>query len=334
MPSPLRAVPVTAWPAGLPQRTQAERKTLARTGLRLPRRLSFEAWLALGRQLSIVADSSAWCLGDWLIYGENVYPGRYRYAIERTSLDYKTLRNYAWVARRFPVSRRRDMLSFGHHAEVAGLPQPEQDYWLRKAEEFGWSRNQTRREVRASLMERKCAADGGTVPSAERAGDDTSVTRQAPSILLEFTADQFEACREAASQQGCSVQEWAVLTLCRAARHHRCRTLSECPGTHVLTRVLTRRLLVVPRRGGLPAIAPRRFPGRPVVRPFALGHQLLPSGAIGLAQAERDQVLALLRPPDDAGARPPDGQAPGRRDERELLVLVAQRPALGLPVHG
>jgi hypothetical protein len=41
--------------------------------------------------------------------------------------------NYAWVARRFAMSRRRDTLSFGHHAEVAALPEPEQDFWLREA---------------------------------------------------------------------------------------------------------------------------------------------------------------------------------------------------------
>ena len=43
-------------------------------------------------------------------------------------LDYQTLRNYAWVARRFAMSRRRDTLSFGHHAEVPALPEPEQGY--------------------------------------------------------------------------------------------------------------------------------------------------------------------------------------------------------------
>ena len=50
-------------------------------------------------------------------------------------LDYQTLRNYAWVARRFPAGRRRAGVSFAHHAEVARLPEPEQDYWLRRAED-------------------------------------------------------------------------------------------------------------------------------------------------------------------------------------------------------
>ncbi len=94
----------------------------------LPRPLPFEAWLAVGTQLAAVAASSAWCLGDWLAYGQAAYAGRYQEAIEQTGLEYQTLRNYAWVAGRFELSRRRDTLSFGHHAEVAALPEPEQDY--------------------------------------------------------------------------------------------------------------------------------------------------------------------------------------------------------------
>jgi hypothetical protein len=52
------------------------------------------------------------------------------------------------------LSRRRDKLSFGHHAEVAALSDPEQNYWLRKAEEESWSRNRLRREVRESYRQR------------------------------------------------------------------------------------------------------------------------------------------------------------------------------------
>jgi len=74
-------------------------------GLRLPRNLSYEKWLAIGQGLAALNSSSSWCLGDWLIHGESAYTGRYRSAIDQTSLDYQTLRNYAWVARRFAPSR-------------------------------------------------------------------------------------------------------------------------------------------------------------------------------------------------------------------------------------
>jgi hypothetical protein len=96
-------------------------------GLQLPRQISFDKWVGMGRQLSGICSSSAWCLGDWLVYGEAAFNGRYRDAIEMTSLHYQTLRNYAWVARGFSLSRRRDTLSFGRHTEVAALPESEQD---------------------------------------------------------------------------------------------------------------------------------------------------------------------------------------------------------------
>src|SRR6266496_2626132 len=149
--------------AGPQPRPGLERFVAPRIGLDLPGRLGFGMWLRIGRQLEAVASSSAWCLGDWLSYGRAAYAGRYRDAVEQTSLDYQTLRNYAWVAGRFPLSRRRDTLSFGHHAEVAALPEPEQDFWLRKAGDLGWSRNHLRREVRASLRERQ--ADPPLVPA-------------------------------------------------------------------------------------------------------------------------------------------------------------------------
>jgi hypothetical protein len=136
--------PLRALPTASPSNAGPADVVVPSVGLRLPRQLPFESWLRIGSHLSAVANSSAWCLGDWLIYGEAAYEGRYRKAIEQTSLDYQTLRNYAWVARSFPMARRRDALSFGHHAEIAALPEAEQDYWLRKAEELSWSRNKLR----------------------------------------------------------------------------------------------------------------------------------------------------------------------------------------------
>src|SRR4051794_37559204 len=94
--------------------TGAGRKQLAPNHKAMTRRtsLSFSAplamgdWLAIGEELFIINDASAWWLGDWLVYGQNRYPDRYKRAIDGTALHYKTLRNYAWVARKFDVSRR------------------------------------------------------------------------------------------------------------------------------------------------------------------------------------------------------------------------------------
>jgi hypothetical protein len=118
-------------------------------GFRARAGLTFNEWLAAGRQISRISTASAWWVGDWLVYGERAYGSRYRAALELTPYDYKTLRNYAWVARRFEVSRRRDALSFQHHAEVAAMQEPEQDLWLNRAEKQHWSRNELRRQLAA-----------------------------------------------------------------------------------------------------------------------------------------------------------------------------------------
>jgi hypothetical protein len=219
---PMSTAPLPMAPTA---RLELDNVLLPRNGLQLPRQLPFDAWLEVGRRLSAVASSSAWCLGDWLIYGEVSFTGRYRDAIERTALDYQTLRNYAWVARKIPFSRRREKLSFGHHAEVAALPEPEQEYWLRKAQELQWSRNQIRHEVRQSLRERKeCAetqpadgpqptADAQQVPSSQPAAAPSEIT-----IRMTVTSSQLEAFRQAANQDGCTIEDWALLILEQAAQ--------------------------------------------------------------------------------------------------------------------
>lgn len=201
---------------------------LPKEGLQLPRQLSFERWLSIGQWLSDLYNSSAWYLGDWLIYGEMAYTGRYREAIERTSLDYQTLRNYAWVARRFPLSRRRAGLSFGHHAEVAALSEPEQGFWLRKAEHHGWSRNRLRREVRSSLKEREPEHDSAPmqVPRQEidRDSFDSATAATAvdagPEVTLEIpvSSQQMESCQAAADMAGLDLEAWAALALGTAAQ--------------------------------------------------------------------------------------------------------------------
>ena len=59
----------------------AQQTAHTRVGLRLPARLSFERWQALGRQIGSVATASSWWLGDWVLFGEDHYGRRYRTAI-------------------------------------------------------------------------------------------------------------------------------------------------------------------------------------------------------------------------------------------------------------
>ncbi|MBO3741473.1 LmbU family transcriptional regulator [Actinoplanes flavus] len=182
---------------------------VTRRGLVLPHQMPFDRWLGVGGYLCDVYSSSAWCLGDWLVYGETAYRGRYQDAVKLTQLDYQTLRNHAWVARRFPMSRRREGLSFTHHAEVAALSEPEQEFWLRKAEEYAWSAKRLRREVKDSLLERTDDGHGG------RAG---GAGRGAVAVLnMSIPVERLESFQQAASRLGLPLETWAERALASAA---------------------------------------------------------------------------------------------------------------------
>lgn len=169
-------------------------------GLRLRDGMSIDAWLAVGRRLSRIGQASPWCLGDWLLYGLRSYGQRYKAAREATRLDYQTLRNYAWVARRFEPSRRRDNLSFQHHAEVAALPEPGQDLWLQRAERLGWSRNELRRHLTADRR------------SIQAVGD-----THALSLRIQVTSDRERRWRAAAAGAGRTLADWLAVTADAAA---------------------------------------------------------------------------------------------------------------------
>ncbi|MEV8631145.1 LmbU family transcriptional regulator [Streptosporangium sp. NPDC051023] len=168
-------------------------------GLHIPTELPYTLWEKAGFRISAVANSSTWCLGDWLVYGQSRYTDRYRKAIDAIGLDYQTLRNYAWVSRRVELSRRRDGLSFQHHAEVAALPPEEQDYWLDQAQQNKWPRNQLRQNLAASRREKS---------------DDR---REQVSLELKLTADRIARYQEVAGHSKISLESWIVEQLDTAA---------------------------------------------------------------------------------------------------------------------
>lgn len=141
-------------------------------------------------------------------------------------LDYQTLRNYAWVARGFASSRRRDTLSFGHHAEVAALPEPEQDYWLRQAEEHHWPVKQLRHQVHNSLSERSRSQHNPSAQTEDRR--DWVILR----LQLRLTADQLQTCQAAANNASLSLETWTILAVEHAARHELTATGMQQPPQH------------------------------------------------------------------------------------------------------
>jgi hypothetical protein len=181
-----------------------------RTSLRLPEDMAIDTWRSVGEEIFAVSESSVWWLGDWLVFGERKYPDRYKRAMRQTSLDYQTLRNYAWAARRFPPDRRRAALSLQHHIEVAALPPADQDHWLGFAERLRWSRDVLRRQMRASA-----APDADAGPGAP--------------LRLTFRPDQVSRWSAAATGTGVDLAEWITTVLDAAARDAPFRTTPTIP---------------------------------------------------------------------------------------------------------
>ena len=96
--------------------------------------LTREEWETYGSRLGTVTRSSSWWLGDWVRFGQRHYNDhKIEFASHITGYDEQTLRNFAYVAGRCEFSRRRENLSWSHHAEIAALEPDEQDRWLEEA---------------------------------------------------------------------------------------------------------------------------------------------------------------------------------------------------------
>ncbi|MGW7264873.1 LmbU family transcriptional regulator [Streptomyces sp. NPDC054842] len=186
-----------------PPRTAPRRAPVLTTkvGLQMPAKMAYDEWERAGRQLADVLDSSSWWLGDWLVYGKDHYTDRYQRGIRAAGLSYQTLRNYAWVSRRFDLTRRRAALSFQHHAELASMPLEEQDVWLDRAEQRQWTTKQLRAAIRA-----------------DRQGEPQQpATAAEPSRRLDVPGSRFQWWHRAAEQLGVDFEQWVLATLDTAA---------------------------------------------------------------------------------------------------------------------
>ncbi|MFI6004413.1 LmbU family transcriptional regulator [Streptomyces sp. NPDC051366] len=171
-----------------------------KVGLQMPTGMAYDEWERAGRQLAGVLDSSSWWLGDWLRYGKDHYTDRYQRGIQAVGLSYQTLRNYAWVSRRFDFTRRRPTLSFQHHAELASMPVEDQDRWLDRAEQGQWTTKQLRGAIRAA-----------------RQGEQLPRTPTEPSRRLEVPGSRVQWWHKAAEQLGVDFEQWVMTTLDSAA---------------------------------------------------------------------------------------------------------------------
>lgn len=152
-------------PAALELLAALERSgAITPTSLHLEPETRYETWEALGTMLGRLNRTSSWLIGDWLVFGDLVYGERYAQAAEDTGLAPQTLMNLASIARRVPPERRREHLPFSTHAIVAPLSARDQERWLTRAEDEGWSR----RELKAAIEGDTTVVDRHNCPDCGR----------------------------------------------------------------------------------------------------------------------------------------------------------------------
>lgn len=134
-------------------------------------RMERPEWVAVGRRLGRISRCSQWWLGDWLRFGSAKWGEKYVEAARITGYDVRSLANMASIATAFDVSRRRENLTWSHHAVVVALDPEEQDRWLDRASAERLSVADLRIELRsaerhsAKAADRELAPAGGGAPS-------------------------------------------------------------------------------------------------------------------------------------------------------------------------
>jgi len=119
-------------------------------GLHLPEGISYEQWEKIGAGLQAIDHRIQWWVGDWLNFGERKFGEMYSQALEATDYEYDVLRHLKRVSQSIEFGRRRPVLSWSHHYEIAKLNPELQERFLDIAENEGLSTKELRLRINCS----------------------------------------------------------------------------------------------------------------------------------------------------------------------------------------
>jgi hypothetical protein len=148
-------------------------------------RMEYHDWVLEGRRIGAMGRGSPWWVGDWILYGTVRWGERYSEAVKITGYDVKSLRNMRYVASRFDLSLRRDVLSWSHHALLAALEIEERTDWLDRAVSDKLSVEDLRVELRS-------ARRGGYSPSASVETSPTECKEPASAVVCPECGHTFQ----------------------------------------------------------------------------------------------------------------------------------------------
>ena len=128
-----------------------------KTGLQLPDNLTIDQWFDIGSFINKCEQSVMWWMGDWWNFGNHKYGERASQALD-SDYSFGTWMNAGYVCDKVETSRRREVLSFSHHQEVAALEHDQQDELLELAIQNGWTRRELRNEIRLRKQQKELSA--------------------------------------------------------------------------------------------------------------------------------------------------------------------------------
>jgi hypothetical protein len=135
-----------------------------KAGLSLPPDLTLDEWKVLGEHLFSTEASLQWCIGDWIVYGEDNQFCTIQEIADALQKNPGTVYNWVWISRTFPrlpetgekeadISYRYETLTHTHHQMIASLVKDSSQYteWLKKAAkgtgEKAWSISELKKAI-------------------------------------------------------------------------------------------------------------------------------------------------------------------------------------------
>ena len=146
--------------ATIEQAVQIPGVRVTRLGLEIDENLTPEAAATVFACIEHITGCSNWLWGDAFAFagrkwGNRYVDSKYKQASEATSLAVQSMKMAKLVAERIPMARRRQELTFTHHAEIAfGFEDAvQQDEWFDRSINEKWSAIQLRKAIRLSKQE-------------------------------------------------------------------------------------------------------------------------------------------------------------------------------------
>jgi hypothetical protein len=182
----------------------------SRVGVELAEDIRFNDWRDVLDAAIAFGDASVWVIADCVAFGMRKLKSDPSWMIYATMIEERyrsrqSLYDLGYVARSVEISRRREILSFSHHREVASLPPDEQRAWLDDAISHNWSTRELREEIQRFRDRDKSPA---------------------PAFSLRLVDEHFRIATSAAERRGMDPKTWVLEAI-------REKALRESPGLEV-----------------------------------------------------------------------------------------------------